>query len=149
MDIFDSRNTIAITFVMGSVIVLLLGFGSLGLGVANDNLQQQRSEKLQEQKEFWRNNSPSSYQYTIRAGCMMTFQSTGFVKDGVTSFIENDEKLEIDYLFWVARKALTSASDVEIKYHPTYGVPSYIKVDWSIEVIDDECGYSLLDFKEV
>jgi hypothetical protein len=58
MDIFDSRYTIAITFVMGTVILLLLGFGSLGLGVANDNLQHQRSEKLQEQKEIWRNNSP-------------------------------------------------------------------------------------------
>ncbi len=148
MDIFDSRNTTAITFVMGSVIVFLLGYGSLGLGLANKNLQHQRSEKLQQQKEIWRNNTPSSYQYTIRAGCMMTFISTGTVKNGITTFIENGEKLEIDYLFRVAKKALITASEVEIKYHPKYGVPNYIEVDWSKEVIDDECGYSLVDFKE-
>jgi hypothetical protein len=127
--------------------VLLVSLGSFGIVGANAISLESRLKKLEAQKEIWINTQPQIYAYTIRAGCMDVFESNAKVINGVASFKEKEDNLSIEYLFTIAKRALVKSSHVEIKYHKNYGIPESISVDWSSEVIDDECGYSLVKFK--
>ncbi|NVK25672.1 MAG: hypothetical protein HWE10_12150 [Gammaproteobacteria bacterium] len=61
--------------------------------------------------------------------------------------IENSEyqpQIEtIDDLFEIAEKAQDEAYSVSIEYHPDYGVPTLIDIDWNQTYADDEIAYQI------
>jgi len=146
MHIFDSRNIISIIFVLGCSIVLLVTLGTFGIGGANQASLESRLKKLESQKIKWLKIKPDIYSYTIRAGCMYVVESSANVKGSLATYDNDEDKLSIDYLFIIAKRALEKSARADIKYHPTFGIPNSIDVDWRLDTIDDECGYSLVKF---
>ncbi|CAM3139404.1 hypothetical protein SHLO109777_19555 [Shewanella loihica] len=81
---------------------------------------------------------------------MYVVGSKVLVANGVALFEklgEHEHKLVIDDLFKAANKGLFEAASMEIKYHPKFGFPEVIEVDWSKDTIDDECFYEISKFK--
>jgi hypothetical protein len=146
MHIFDSRNIISIIFVLGCSIVLLVTLGTFGIGGASKTSLESKLQKLESQKIKWLKIKPNTYSYTIRAGCMYRVESSAKVNSGIPTYDNNEDKLSIDYLFIIAKRALEKSDRVDIKYHPKFGIPNSIDVDWRLDTIDDECVYSLVRF---
>jgi hypothetical protein len=38
---------------------------------------------------------------------------------------------------------------MEIKYHPKFGFPEVIEIDWNKDIMDDECFYEISEFKVI
>ncbi|ABO25441.1 DUF6174 domain-containing protein [Shewanella loihica] len=146
MQIFDTRNPYSIFFVLGTIIVLIFSFW----GIGHQSVNSQTHEKIASQLEIWQQNEPERYSYVAQEGCMYVVGSKVLVANGVALFEklgEHEHKLVIDDLFKAANKGLFEAASMEIKYHPKFGFPEVIEVDWSKDTIDDECFYEISKFK--
>ncbi|TQF70116.1 DUF6174 domain-containing protein [Pseudoalteromonas luteoviolacea] len=81
---------------------------------------------------------------------MLTFSSNVLVVDGVALFEHENQhgsEITIDEIFKIARKGLTRAASIQLKYEPIHFFPTSIKVDWDIH--DDECFYYVSNFKVI
>lgn len=58
-----------------------------------------------------------------------------------------DGTTTIENLFAILETALKSSYQLEVSYDPYYGFPQLVHVDWSREIIDDECFYDVKTFK--
>ena len=143
MNIFDSRNTVAILFVLGCTVIMLIGLGTFGL--SNINTQYDQIKTLEQQKNQWQQHQPTLYSYTIKSTCMILSEANITVANNqIVS--PNDNTTSIDELFTIAKNAISNSHKATIKYHQKYGFPESIKVDWNAQAADDECHYQISDF---
>lgn len=85
-------------------------------------------------------------------GCMFTVsyyvdeieKETYF--ESVKNYPQKYQK-RIDDLFQVIQKATVEAYSLDVKYNDMYGYPESISIDWKYEVQDDECLYTVENFK--
>ncbi|MFD2164790.1 DUF6174 domain-containing protein [Thalassotalea euphylliae] len=148
MQIFDNRNPISIIFILVTAIVFIHAFGFAGLQSFNNQNKQAIVSKF----ETWKRNEPYSYSYKVDSGCMSALSSNVLVVDGVALFEQTSEyelELTIEDIFKQAIKGAAQAASMEVNYHSKYAYPLSIKVDWSKDVTDDECFYSVSNFKEI
>ena len=148
MQIFDTRNSYSVIFILGSVIVLIFSFW----GVGYQSVNSQKHEKIERQLSIWHKNEPEAYSYIATEGCMFSVSSKVLVVHGVTLFEkigDYEHKLVINDLFKAVNKGLFDAGSIEIKYNSKFGFPESIDVDWSKETIDDECFYEISDFRVI
>lgn len=148
MQIFDNRNPISIIFILGTIIVFIYGLFVYGYQSFDSKIKQSVKRNF----ELWKKHEPYSYSYKVDTGCMNSLSSNVLVVDGVALYEQNGKyelELTIDDIFEQALKGATSAANIEIKYHPKYAFPSSIDVDWEHDVIDDECYYSISNFKVI
>jgi hypothetical protein len=148
MQIFDTRNPYSVFFVLGTVIILIFSFWGIGYQSVNS----QTHEKIQRQLNFWQQNEPERYSYIAQEGCMYVVGSKVLVVNRVALFEQIGEykhELVIDDLFEAANKGLSEAASIEVKYDPKFGFPKKISIDWSHDIIDDECFYEITEFKVI
>ncbi len=146
MQIFDVRNPYSTFFVLGITIILIFSFW--GIGHQSANLPTHK--KVAEQFVIWQQNEPKRYSYIAREGCMYVASAKVLVVNGVPLFEKVGKighQLVIDDLFKAANKGIFEAASIDIQYHPQFGFPELIKVDWKKETIDDECFYEISQFK--
>ena len=143
MNIFDSRNTVAILFVLGCTLVMLIGLGTFGL--SNINTQYDQMKTLEQQQNKWQQNLPPFYSYTFKSACMFVIEANITAANNQIVSPDNNTT-SIDELFTKAKKAISDSHKFTIKYHPKYGFPELIEVDWSAQATDDECSYKVSDF---
>ena len=136
----ELRNPIAVLS-MGCIAVLFI-VTWMAFNSANTNHEKHKA--LADNKRQWFTYKPQSYRYRYSAGCML-WQSfnvevspAGTIVLPVGEF-SAPENVAIENLFEEVSRALAEAYFVEIKYHPYFGFPLSIEVDWDKDVIDDEC----------
>ncbi|MCG9737632.1 DUF6174 domain-containing protein [Shewanella insulae] len=148
MQIFDTRKPISVIFVLGTVMVIVFSFWGIGYQFFNGETKQ----ALVRNFELWKGKEPFSYSYKIDSGCMLVMSSNVLVVDGVAFYEhvnEHNFEITIDDIFKKALKGVTQAASIELKYHPNYFFPSSVKVDWNRDIYDDECFYSVSNFKVI
>jgi len=148
MQIFDPRNPYSVFFVLGTIIVLIFSFW----GVGYQSVNSQAHEKIERQLDIWQQHEPERYSYIAKEGCMYVAGSKVLVVNGVALFEklgEYEHEIVIDDLFKAANKGLFEAAKMEIKYHPKFGFPEVIEIDWNKDIIDDECFFEISEFKVI
>jgi hypothetical protein len=146
--LLDSRNPITI------VAVIILTMFLLGAWVISqiDESYTVRLSELAVNKDLWEQTQPVSYQYTSAYGCMMLFSykiehEKGRDFEFPVGQTPANESVKIDDVFEQAEKAIRMSYSVEIKYHPYFGFPELIDVDWNKDIIDDECFFKISEFE--
>jgi|GEM_PF-2347295 len=61
-------------------------------------------------------------------------------------YYEDDYVYTIDSLFRLLRDAHLDAHSVYVEYHPTFGYPTDLRIDWDYNWIDDEYQVLVVDF---
>jgi len=107
----------------------------------------------------WRGTGFDSYTFTMRRSCFCTPEAIGPVDirvrmDQVVSrtYTESGDSVTaylvgwptIDGLFDRAERALLEADQATVTYHPDFGYPTNISIDWIREAIDDEEALTVL-----
>jgi hypothetical protein len=57
-----------------------------------------------------------------------------------------DDFPDVPGLFELVEEAARTAHDVAVTYHPTYGFPTVLSIDWMPDHVDDEVSYRVEDF---
>ena len=146
--ILDSRSPLTI-FSIVILMLLLVGIWVIGYSIS-ENDRKNDTLKLNVQK--WVSNQPSLYRYKVSSGCMW-MHSYRIEKTELGLVSTPAEKspiikpISIDDLFDEVRKANLMSHKVSIEYHPFFGFPTIINVDWEKEVIDDECFIQVSEFE--
>jgi len=119
-------------------------------------------EVLTDRANQWSIRNVSAYRYTVALSCFCPAELQGPFTVRVTNGSDiadvqreeatlqpGDRALEwvgdVRTLFTYVRLYLRSAS-FEVRYDPTYGFPVELRADPSLDVIDDEFGFEVLDF---
>jgi len=101
-----------------------------------------------EHQAVWQSNRPISFSYQVIYGCMKESHSYVVIHNSnVESVTPKLEGITIEDLYSIAIKGLEEASNVNIEYHPTFGYPIRLQIDWSANTMDDECTYQVTDFQ--
>lgn len=113
-----------------------------------------KNEELENNLLLWKLNKPTYYRFVYSAGCMWaTKHKVEIDKFGIKITPLNDSSalkpFQMDSLFEHVRDANLTAHQVETEYHPYFGFPVTISVDWEKDVIDDECFIQVSDFEVV
>lgn len=143
---------------------LLLVFVVLLIGLtACRSAGQSPQGVLNRNRNSWNDQAPSHYQFTLQVGCFCVPDFTRpvqiEVRDGTVvskSYADNGQAVNNDFfesydtmdeLFAVIEKAIEDEADViDIAYHPDYGYPEQISLDYIKEALDDEVAYRVLTF---
>jgi len=146
--LLDSRNPITIAAI--SIVTLLL----LGIWVIShvDESYRIKLSELDANKNLWEKTQPLSFNYTVTYGCMMLAKykienEKGRDFEFPIGQTPANESLKIDDIFAQAEKGIRMSHSVEVKYHPYFGFPELIEVDWDKDIIDDECFFQISEFK--
>lgn len=148
MQLLDNRQPLAMLLVLASIVVFIVSFW----GVAVQNLAEQQRQAIAAQRLLWQQLEPESYRYKIGMGCMVAMSVTVTVNHGVAHFEPSGViavNTTIDDVFDAALNASRNAATMELTYHPEYAFPQLLSVDWSKEVMDDECYYEVSDFEVI
>ncbi|GMM86927.1 DUF6174 domain-containing protein [Pseudoalteromonas sp. MTN2-4] len=148
MQIFDTRKPMSVLFVLGTAIVIILSFWGVGFQFIKGDIR----KTLDRNFESWKEKEPFSYSYKVQNGCMLIFSSNVLVIDGIALFEhenEHDFEITIYEMFNIAKKGITQAASIELKYDSMYFFPTSIKVDWDKDIHDDECFYYISNFKVI
>jgi hypothetical protein len=148
MQIFDTRKPMSVLFVLGTAIVIILSFWGVGFQFIKGDIR----KTLDRNFESWKEKEPISYSYKVQSGCMLASSSNVLVIDGFALFEhenEHDFEITIDEMFNKAKKGITQAASIELKYDSMYFFPTSIKVDWDKDIYDDECFYYISNFKVI
>ncbi|WP_269521300.1 DUF6174 domain-containing protein [Alteromonas sp. BMJM2] len=143
----DSRNPITIVTI-GIVTLFLLG--AWVISHSNENFTIRLAE-LSASKARWEKLKPIEYNYTVKSGCMFVqsynieHRNRQIFKFPVGQSTPR-ESLSIKEVFDIAEKATRLSYSVDIIYHPYFGYPELIDVDWDKDIIDDECFVQITDF---
>jgi len=140
-----------------AIAVSAIGLGLPGCGVfgGNDELN-----RLDEERDLWVSHNIDDYQITIRRECFCSSITPVIVTvvDGqVASRRYTDSGVpvpaqdatfypDVPGLFAIAEDARRRADKVSITFHPTYGFPESMVIDWVNRAIDDEVTYSVTAF---
>jgi len=146
--ILDSRSPITI-FSIVLLVLLMVGVWVTGHLVGES---ERKNETLQLNEEKWAANKPLLYSYIVSSGCMwVDSYKIEKTESGLLSIpIDNSPTvapINVDDLFAEARKANLTSHKASITYHPYFGFPTLIDVDWEKEAIDDECFIKVGEFK--
>ncbi|WP_157576657.1 DUF6174 domain-containing protein [Pseudoalteromonas rubra] len=95
----------------------------------------------------WKGFELTEYSFIATDACMFLDYSKVQVVEGKPQLLEGKQKVTIEGRFDLAKKAILNADALRIEYHPLYGFPLNIEVDWDDQVVDDECSYSIMEFK--
>ena len=149
MNIFDSKNPIAISagflvaiFVVGYLFVIQLTAS-----------QTHELEKLRSNQVKWEFLSLNHFSYQAVHGCMFIVKHAVQENNGevsVTADTHNNSARQpylIRDLFVIAKNAIKGSHKYNINYHPDYGFPLSLKIDWKEQVLDDECFYTIEELK--
>jgi hypothetical protein len=126
----------------------------LGLWVLGHSIQEdeKKNKTLQFNEQKWQANKPTFYSYEVSSGCMWLvrykIEQTQFGLFSTPLDNSPDSELtSINDLFQDAREANLTAYKVSVEYHPYFGFPTLIDVDWKKEIIDDECFVKIENFE--
>ncbi|MCC2616232.1 DUF6174 domain-containing protein [Aestuariibacter halophilus] len=138
--VFNARHTSTIVTLLMTMLLLV---GALVVGYAL-NRQQQLSAEYEHHAHLWQLNQPQAYRYEMITGCMSVNRYRVEIDQLGTTITASDESLPyeavlIDDVFAIAATAIQKAHQVETHYHPYFGFPVSIEVDWESAAIDDEC----------
>lgn len=61
-------------------------------------------------------------------------------------YYDDDYVYTVDSLFRMLRDAHLDAHSVHVEYHPTFGYPTDLRIDWDYNWIDDEYQVLVVDF---
>lgn len=146
--ILDSRSPITI-FSIAILVLFLIGQWIIGHS-ANEN--KRKNETLQFNESKWDSNKPLHYSYQVTTGCMWVHSyhveknRSGLIATPMdTSTVV--KPISVSDLFAEVRKAHLTSHTVSVEYHPYFGFPTAIEVDWDKAIIDDECFVQVSDFK--
>ena len=108
----------------------------------------------------WEQRGPASYAYEFHRGCFCSSEAIQAVRITVTNGvvtgvvrvddgqpippeqIEQYFRITIDSLFDILGAALEDADAVTVQYHPFWGHPTAVAIDYIRNAIDDETSYS-------
>ena len=109
----------------------------------------------------WEQRGPASYTYDFRRSCFCGGEAIQAVRITVTSGvvtgvvlvadglpvppdqIEQYFRITIDSLFDIVGDALEDADAVTVQYHPFWGYPTAVGIDYIRNAVDDEINYSV------
>ena len=146
--ILDSRSPITI-FSIVILVLLLVAVWVIGHSVSES---ERKNGTLQLNEEKWATNKPLLYSFIVSTGCMwVDSYKIEKTESGLLS-IPIDKSpivapISVNDLFAEARKANLTSHNASIQYHPYFGFPTLIDVDWEKEVIDDECFIQVSEFE--
>ena len=111
-----------------------------------------KNENLESNVTLWDANKPKFYSYVYTAGCMLIVQYKIEINKQGTSVTPLGKApviapILIDGLFKQVRDANVSAHIVETEYHPYFGFPTVMSVDWDKNTYDDECFIQVTEFR--
>ena len=146
--ILSSRSPITI------ISISILSIFLVGLWVVTHSIQEEerKNTQLQTNQSKWELNKPDAYSFVLVSGCMwVNSYKIEQTKSGLFSTPIDDspvtKPITINDLFNEAKKANLTSHRVSVEYHPYFGFPTLIDVDWEKEVIDDECFVQVNEFK--
>lgn len=108
----------------------------------------------------WEQRGPASYSYEFQRGCFCGGDALQRVRISVTNgvvtgVVRVDDgqpippdqitqyfRISIDSLFDILGDALEDADVVTVQYHPFWGYPTAVAIDYILNAIDDETNYS-------
>lgn len=143
MEIFSSRNVYSVIFTLGMSIVLTISFW----GFNHWSNHAETVEKVDSQIIHWKEFDLKDYSFVAADACMFVGYNKMQVEGGKPELVDGQHLVTIDERFKLAKEAILTADKLHIEYHPLYGFPINIQVDWNEQVIDDECSYSITEFK--
>lgn len=144
----NSSNPITIAaFVV--VTIFLLGAWVL---FSQDESYEAKLVELAANENKWKAVKPESFEYEAANGCMFVHKYKIEHRNGRDIKKTTGNELagtdtNIDGLFYKADKAIRKSYRADIKYHPHFGFPVLIDVDWDKDIIDDECFFEVTSFK--
>jgi len=114
--------------------------------------RKRKNETLQFNEQKWTSNKPLLYSYKVSSGCMWanSYKIEKTESGLISTPMDNSpiiEPISVNDLFAEARKANLTSHKVSIEYHPYFGFPTSIDVDWEKEVFDDECFIQVSEFE--
>ncbi len=149
MNLFDLRNPFVALIVLGSLIILI--YSSWGIYAVSERSRQ--FDQFEQYRAYWRSLNLQNYDYVIEEGCMFGSTTSATVRGGKHNFVQFENQhfggsATIEYLFDQAAQAIKEAHHLELRFNSGYGFPETIRVDWSKDIIDDECFYKVTEFKQ-
>ena len=136
-----------------SVFALLIALAALSCGELGP------TTAFLQARARWEQRGPANYSYQFQRGCFCGGGSTEAVRitvaDGiVTSVVRESDgqavppdqitlffRITIDSLFDIVGDALEDASTVSAAYHPFWGYPTQVAIDYILNAADDEVNY--------
>jgi hypothetical protein len=122
-----------------------------------------RRESLQDARRLWAAQGPADYRLTVRRGCFCGQEAIGpallRVVDGAVVtriYLESGDPVpeawarffpDVEGLFEVVEDAIERNADhLRVTYHPVYGYPSEVFIDYEERTADEELGLTVLGF---
>lgn len=122
------------------------------------------SQTLSENQAKWQQYASGDYAYTFSLGCFCAYRGPALVVyaggelssivgiDGtpvpVYAASQFSQSAKIENLFQELARAYEDGAEViNVIYHPQYGYPESLYIDWSSQLADDETQYSITDFE--
>ena len=117
---------------------------------------------LEKRRAIWQGRKPTAFSYVVQRSCFCTPDVTapyvvtdeyGFARGEYLSkppgvqATEPTDILTIEQAFELVEKAITDAESVDVTYHPEFGFPTAITIDWIHQAADDEDAYTLTEFR--
>ncbi|WP_164517621.1 DUF6174 domain-containing protein [Pseudoalteromonas rubra] len=143
MVIFSSKSAYAIIFTLGMSIFLVIS----SWGIMHWANNAETVERVERQSMQWKGFELTEYSFTATDACIFLDYSKVQVVEGKPQLLEGKQKVTIEGRFDLAKEVILNADALRIEYHPLYGFPLNIEVDWDDQVVDDECSYSIKEFK--
>lgn len=143
MEVFNSKNVSSVIFSLGMPLVLLTSFW----GFYHWSHYAETVESVESQITHWKGLGLRDYSFVAADACMSIGYNKMKVADGAPQLVAGQRLVTIEERFELAREAILKADKVHIEYHPMYGFPLDIEVDWDQQVMDDECSYSIAEFQ--
>ena len=129
--------------------ILILG----GCSLVGDNDPEKSA--LEQNRRLWKAQDLSTYTYALSRHCFCGYYGAYTVVvdrdtiQTITSVVTSEaipaEEYQyfetIDDLFHIVEKALEEADVLRVEYHPRFGYPTEIDIDYYKEAVDDEITY--------
>ena len=157
---YSSSAILRSAAILGLVLLLLIVFLTTGI-----ILQGSGSAELRANRAKWDQSERDAYSYKVRPYCFCSIERlapyTVTVRSGVVS-AEIEESwlsdysgyqigeldiLTIEKLFELAETSRADADRVRVKFDDKRGFPTSISIDRNRDIIDDEYGVSVSDFR--
>ncbi|MEN3158684.1 DUF6174 domain-containing protein [Alkalimonas sp. NCh-2] len=148
MNLFDLRNPFVVLIVLGSLIILI--YSSWGIYAVSERSRE--LNQYEQYRDYWQSLNLRDYAYVIEEGCMFGSITSATVSSGEHNFVKYENQLfggstTIDDLFDQAEQAIKESHKLELRFNKDFRFPEKMRVDWSKDIIDDECFYEVTEFR--